>query len=182
MTEERICASLIDMMEKVNFSDIKVSELINYTKISRSTFYFYFSSIPDVLDKMENDFINGISDEYTAISRISEHRQKNAPAEDLILPTITFVGNNLRLFRILCGSNGNPQFRTKLQDRIKRIANISFSHAAHISPARMALTCEFMASAQWAIYSWWATHENEITIAEMCSFVSDYLSSLNSFF
>ena len=180
-TEKLICSSLLALMRKKPYDKIKVSELVDYAGISRSSFYFYFNSVNAALDKIENDFIHGISDENSAILRIINSKRKHEDYETLIRPTVEFVKNNLYIFFILSGSNGNPDFQTKLTLRIYTIYNVLYSNSA-LSETEKALTCELMASAQWAIYKWWAQNEKSVNAEDIIKYISKMLYGLQVFF
>ncbi len=180
--EKQICECLLDLMEEKPYHKIKVSELVKNAGISRSSFYFYYESIPDVVEQIENNFIKGISDESTAAMRIVSGQANNVSFSDLIRPTIQYVYSHLRVFRILTGPNGNSAFQTRLTERIYNIYNILHSASQANSRIDKTLICELMSGAQWSLYKWWANHEKDASVDDMVEFVTRLLNCTKSFF
>lgn len=180
-TRGMICEMVIDNLDRMPMKEIKVSQVTRDAEISRSTFYFYFDSIESAVDAIEDDFISGISDEATAITRIHTSHKNSIKTEKMIEPTVSYVDRNLKTFRVLSGPNGDPNFRKKLCDRIYYIYNALYT-TIESENYRSALTCELMASAQWAIYSWWANHADEATEAEIINYISQFLKEMAPFF
>ena len=177
-TEQLICTKMLDMMENTSFASIKASELAKEAGISRSTFYFYFDSVYAVLDKLEDDLISGISDDYATIYRLSLNRSGRISCRDSIRPTIEFVGRHLRQFRILSGPNGSPRFQEKLLERAERVGRVLYS-AQQISPKEIMLKYNLMAGAQWYIYKWWANHESDFTAEDIIDYVAGFLDKIS---
>lgn len=54
--ERKICNEVIEMLRTQPAYKLKVSSLAKRLGIGRSTFYFYFSSIDDVVRHIEDEF------------------------------------------------------------------------------------------------------------------------------
>ena len=54
---EHIAECFLDLMEEKPFYSIKVRELVEHASIARSTFYAYYDSIFDVVQRMEDGFL-----------------------------------------------------------------------------------------------------------------------------
>lgn len=176
--EQQICSSLINMMETTPYYKIKVSNFVAETGISRSSFYFYFNSIYSVLEKIEDDFIKGISDEYTAVSRLSSGVMHEPDGEMMLRSTVHYISKNLRLIRILSGPNGDPNFQYKLSSRARKIGEVIYRSNGGAYTVEKKLLCECMAGAQWYMYRWWARHENEVDEQTMVKFIQNYIRNL----
>lgn len=66
-SEKLICEKLLDILEITPFQTIKVTEFVRFAGISRSCFYLYFDSIYSVVQKLEDDFIEGLTEENQVI-------------------------------------------------------------------------------------------------------------------
>lgn len=176
--EQKICDTLLDMMETTPFTEIKASDLAKRANVSRSSFYFYFDSIYSVLDKLEDDFIHGISDEYSTIYKLSVNRSGRMSTEDTIRPTIEYVGRHLRQFRILSGSNASHSFQEKLLQRAENVGIVLYCDGT-VPTHEVMLRLNTMAGAQWYIYRWWANHEKDVSIDDIVSYVTQTVDKLS---
>ena len=175
--EHQICATLLDMMESTPYTEIKASDLAKRAGVSRSSFYFYFDSVYAVLDRLENDFIHGISDDYTTIYKLSMNRSGRIGTKETIRPTIAFVGRNLRQFRLLSGPNGSPTFQEKLLKRAESVGVVLYCDGK-LSRQEIMLRFNTMAGAQWYIYRWWSNHEQEVSQEEIIDYVAKLVDGL----
>lgn len=182
VTDLLICNTIIDLMETTPYYKIKVSKVIEKAGISRSTFYFHFESVPEAIERIELDFIKGLSNEQDAIRKITAARRTSKSYEELIQPTISYVHRNLKTFRILAGPNGDPAFQQMLVDRIHNIYTALFTTVSDDIRTDVELTCALMASAQWSIYSYWANNEDTVTEDEIVAYVAKLLNNLKSLF
>ena len=161
-----ISATLLDMMEEKSCFHIKVTDLAKRAGISRSGFYTYFDSILDVVEQLENDYIDDLPDisnaaENTGVSL--RYRQEGLIDWTSQLSYWTYLHDNMRTYKILSGQNGEPLFRHKLENRFVRISLSIFKDAA---PKADPLACEaaarYCAGARLAIHDWWSFHSDEI--------------------
>ena len=178
MTQKLICDELLRLMGEKPFYRIKVTELVERLGISRTTFYSNYDSIPDVLDKIEEGFLSGLDDAYLASEVIRSVIKSNYTAEYSVDATFEYLKTHLEVFRILAGSNGNPNFKSKFSKRHENVGNILFS-SLQMSEAQKKIATAALLGFQWNAYYWWAFHEDEISAGEVRSFMAD---SIRRFF
>ena len=174
-TEQIIYDNLLNMMETTPYTKIKVSDFVKCAGISRSSFYFYFSSIEAAVDQMEDDFVSLMPDPVVTASNLA-----SKPADctyDFIKQCNAKVEKKLRVFRILSSPNGSPNFQRKLCERVRQI-NALFYGAAN-TDLFMDFLSEYYAGAQWGMYCWWARHEGEVSLADINEFASRIPTSLS---
>ena len=56
--------TFISLLEEKEINKIKVSELCNIADINRATFYRYYLDVFDLLDKMEDEFVERVKNAY----------------------------------------------------------------------------------------------------------------------
>lgn len=107
--DEYIQERFLDLVEKKPFYHIKVSELVKYAEIGRSTFYTYFDSIYAVAQKAEDDFLDGFLPHKDAIAIMTK-------ADAGALKRVEdFLSKNARVLNIMGGPNGDASFNIRLE-------------------------------------------------------------------
>lgn len=115
-TEEYICKKLLEFMNESPFVKMKVTEFVRFANISRTSFYNYFDSLDDVIQKLEDDLINGLDD----VNSVDMLEIKTGKSPKLI-KALEFISENLNTYRLLAGANGDPYFQIKLANCSSRI-------------------------------------------------------------
>lgn len=172
--ENTILIKMIDLLETTPYDKIKVTKFIQYANISRSSFYFYFDSISAVLDRIENDFIAGMPDEISTISRVCPHGQNRYSYLQVIKPVWDYIRDHMRLFCILSGPNGRREFQQKLENRIRKINRVLYQLTSSLSEQEQMIACEIAVALQWYIYQWWANHHDTVRYDVLISFFARY--------
>lgn len=167
-TEQIICNKLLDMMEDTPYNKIKVSDFVKYAGISRSSFYFYFESIEDVVNQMEDDIISALPDASMTAANLA-NKTTDDP-NSFIKICNARMQKKLRMFRILSSSNGRSGFQRKFYERIKQI-NIIYYGKSTTSDLYIEFLAEYYAGAQWGMYCWWSRHENEISLDDINQYI-----------
>lgn len=166
VSEKLICDKFLDMIETTPFQKIKVTEFVQFAGISRSSFYVYFDSIYSVVQKMEDDFIEGLTeDNRMVLPRLSDYSSNVIDPNTIV--KVEYIRQNLRMIRILTGENGDPAFQARMANRTWRIFKKQYAGRSKLSEAQKKLICEYMCGGQLNLYRWYANHENEISIYEM---------------
>ena len=175
-TEDYIAEKLVDMMEETPFQKIKVTNFVQFADISRSTFYMYFDSIYDVMQKIQDDFINNwvAEDELNlaALKRINKSWNAEKQLDFMFKRSIEHLKKNLRLYRILCSRNGDPSFQSRLINRSRRVfLKLIRESKNNFTPAQEKMLSYYWAGGQWNIIQCWANNSDEISEVDVVSFV-----------
>lgn len=149
-TEAYICDKFLDLVENEPFYQIKVKQLVEYAGISRSTFYTYFDSIYDVVQKLEDDFLEGFYPEDIAFSVLIKNDLSKA------LEQIEYVKRHARTLRLLCGPNGDSGFIGRIERAIKKLAEHAFEEIdSSLAPHQREILAAYIAggtlNATWTI-------------------------------
>ena len=166
VSEILIEEKLLDMMKTTPFQKIKVTEFVEFAGISRSSFYVYFDSIYSVIQKMEDDFISGLTDEDEMSVPISEGDYTGG-FDPKTIAKVEYIRNNLRMIQILTGENGDPLFQARMANRTWRIFRKRYANRSKLPESQQKLICEYMCGGQLNLYRWYANHAEETTIYEM---------------
>ena len=160
-----ICEKLLDLMEEQSFFSIKATAFIAYAGISRSTFYFYFDSLYDVLQMIEDEFMEGLLPE----SEIVETARAKQPTKlgASFISKVDYIERHKRTIRILAGENGDPSFMPKLINRSKRIARASLRDNPKLSGDEIELMAEYMAAGEIQTIKWWAASDGRMELCDV---------------
>lgn len=161
-TKAYIQDKLLDLMETKPFYNIKVTEFVRFAEISRSTFYAHYDSIFDALQEMEDGFIEELGLRGYDLKRAASAKERSDV--EPIIHAIEAIGNNLRKFRILTGTNGDPRFTAKLERVFrKQVYDVAGIIGTDGSKKQLDLTAAALGSSSLAAYQWWANHPDEYT-------------------
>lgn len=160
--EEHICDKYLDLVEKKPFDRIKVKELVEYAEISRSSFYLYFDSIYDVVQKIEDDLIEGFLPTEDAIKimvngDISIAHQQNE-----------YLKANARKLDLLLGRNGDPLFEHKLNKKFIMLSEAIWGkNKADYSPQMKDWLSYYLATGNIAFIKWSISHIGKYSDEEL---------------
>ena len=157
-TEQLIQNTLLDMMENKSFFTIKVIDLAEKAGISRGLFYVYFDSIYDVLQKIEDDYIEGLPGEQRVLNGVRDRAEANEGYRgEFKKKSYQFAQDNMRIYRLLSGPNGDPSFYYKLKNRVIRITQEAVGKGATKKDDNYKkLAAAFLAGGNVAVFDWWA--------------------------
>ena len=174
--EQLICDKLVDMMEETSFFDIKVKDFVEFAGISRSSFYLYFDSLYDVLQKVEDDFLSGMFSESETAQTAKSRQLETFNARFAI--KVEYIERNKRLLRILLGPNGDPSFSARLVNRYRRIAEESWRGDQTISRDQVELLSEYVAAGQIQALKWWVSSGTGMDLCDVMLTLERYLIAL----
>lgn len=171
-TENLICSKFLDLMEKKAFYKIKVKELAEYAGMARCTFYTYFDSTYDVIQKLEDDFLFGLNQAVEATYTCDN----TDPILEYFNPCFDYIKTNLRIFRILSSPNGDAAFQSRLikQSR-KSIVRHLESHGYKIDGniSQYNLTATYVASGTFDAIKYWANNEEKFSKQDIKRFFAE---------
>jgi len=179
-TEQLIRSTLLDMLESESFFNIKVTDLVDKAGISRSAFYVYFDSIYDVLQKIEDDYMECFPGEQKVLNIVRGWSEKSGVEhEELYTESSQYTQENMRIYRLLSGPNGDPSFYYKHKNRVTRITHdVVGKGATQKDDNYKKLTAAFLAGGNVAIFDWWAHHPNGIEAEEFSKFAFNLYADL----
>lgn len=161
--EGYMCEKLLDMMEEVPFYKIKVTEFCRFAGVSRGAFYSHFDSIYDLIQKIEDDYFDGLiaEDEFT-LDTVSNKSNEDVTRE-LMRNTSEYLQRNLRTSRILLSENGEPSFAARMSARIRRITERLVDEAGiDMPPEQKRLLIEYSTGGQLSAARYISAHADEM--------------------
>ena len=115
--EDYLCERLLDVLEEKPLHSIRVTSFVEYADIARSTFYAHFNSIYDVVQRIEDTFLEGFYADDATYEVLVGSNASEAIAQS------NFIRKHARAIALLCGPNGDPYFSERLERRIAALCN-----------------------------------------------------------
>lgn len=146
---------------------ITVKEIVEKAGYSRVTFYNYFSGTPDILNYMEEVFIDHVTEE---ISKVVEDGYKL----DEFLATFVKLANNAATYGdILLRKPFSQEFISKIKERIIPVL-LDLFHAS-ADDMKVAYTLEFYLPGILAVMSRWYRNKKEMSIENLGQLIEGIL-------
>ena len=105
-TQNIIKRVMFELLEKIEIEKITVTEICKLAQVNRATFYKYFDNPYDLLNKMEQDFLDRL-----------ELKLKSSDSNDLsyvFTCVLTDIKENYQYYKILFSENGDDKFKERL--------------------------------------------------------------------
>lgn len=119
-SKEALKNSLIELMREKSVNNITVKELVTRADLNRSTFYNYYSDIPDMLSKLEDELYNEFL--YTLEAHIPKKEKVVDVSKDghkFIEDMCSVIKNNYEFCKCIFSKNGDLNFLFKLEEMIE---------------------------------------------------------------
>lgn len=122
---ETIINTFLSLYETENFEDITVSLICKKAKVERSTFYYHFNKVRDILDEIQDQFLEAYKENayLTWKSYVDQGKKTSWVGKT----SIDFIYDNKDLLTILVHDNCDYSFihkwRRAIKAQLKRIFN-----------------------------------------------------------
>ena len=112
-TRTQLKAALTELLAKKDIQDITVCELAEKVDISRGTFYLHYKNVFDMLEKIENEMLDGLRE---AIAVHPDNAKENPFWR--LKPTYEFFTKHGEFTAVLMGPHGDPSFMWRVRDAL----------------------------------------------------------------
>jgi AcrR family transcriptional regulator len=130
-TKKIIKEVLYELMEEKGFNDISITDLTTRADINRGTFYLHYTDKFDLLEQVENEFIEELN-EYTKdnilINFLTDNSLNSPPP--FMVKLFQYMKENAKFMKVILGPNGSPSFKLKL----KKLLAVNLFHNHQINP------------------------------------------------
>ena len=103
-TKKVIKDTFIDLLDKKDISKVTVSEICKIADVNRATFYRYYLDVFDLLEKMEEEFVEDVKAAY------GNDDNDNQSLSYYATSLLNMCYENQKLAKILFTSTGKPYF------------------------------------------------------------------------
>jgi AcrR family transcriptional regulator len=119
-TQQLIKAAFFELIDKIGFEKITVQNLTQNAAINRSTFYLHYADKYDLLNKLEEEVLEGLREILTAIDldEIINFSYDEKPFPHIIR-ILEYVNAHEQFYKMILSANGDPSFINKIGDFIR---------------------------------------------------------------
>ena len=168
-TKKLIKDTLIDLLlEEKDITKVTVSEICSIADINRATFYRYYLDIFDLLDKMEEDFVNELKDSY------ADYTFENNSLYDYVLALLKICVNNKNLIKVLFSTKNNIYFLNDiLMDAYVRCKEKWEHDLPDISVETEEFATAFIFNGTLGIVNYWIQNDFDHDIEEIAKIITE---------
>ena len=153
-TRERFKKAFFTLYAERKIETITIKEVADLAGFNRGTFYLYYKSIYDLLQKTEQELLEDFS------KRVEYHvklyfGEINNPDEKVFQEMQENILKNGDYFKVLYGENGDPRFKAKMKNIIKDAyrKHLNIESGKRVSMFEYLL--EYLVEANTSIIQYW---------------------------
>ena len=167
-TKERIMDEFWQLYKNGGIHNTSVTKICNLLNINRSTFYFYFCDIYEVLDTIEEKIISPLQFKSVILNNLILSNDKPQYIDNIL----DFFDENIKYLYILLGENGDPKFRIKLLKKLSPAINQELNFPKS-QKKRLEYILEYQNSAVLSIIMKWYYSNKELSKKELVELIID---------
>ncbi len=103
LTKQCIREALFELLKTTDINKISISKLCEIADVNRSTFYKYYGSQYDVINELENEIIQNISEQLN-----------QNPDQSSLIQILTYIQENAYILKLISNANIKNNFLNKL--------------------------------------------------------------------
>ena len=171
-TYDRICEAMLDLMETRPFEEVSVTELCARAGVSRTSFYRHFDGVYEVLQGIEDAYVDAFPGELRATSDLAGQLRAHTPASTAEEGYAELIARNFRRYRLLTGPNGDASFKPRMRNRVTRIMRQALEPELGSGP-KTDVAVTMLAGTRMSAMDWWAAHATEVDAVAYSRYVSE---------
>lgn len=164
--------AFFELLKEKPFNKITVTEICKLADINRATFYKYYDNPEDLLDKIENEYIEKLKDD---IKKCVE--EKKVPLYQFLFND---VKENFDFFKLVLVDNYDDNFRKKYLDACH---DAEINEIKYYFPGISNMQCEwifyFTTEGCIGIFKEWLNGEIDASLEQMITFTTDFVGRMN---
>ena len=171
-SRKMIKTAFVELMQEREWQKITVTDIINRCDLNRGTFYAHFSNVRAVLEQIENDLVNALSEliDATDILHI-----KSEPMP-ILLKATTYLENEVEFYKKLSNSRGIEQFSMKFKEMlIHKVINSGKDDIPEENHAAFEIAVRFLIGGFVSLYLDWFRGRIDGTLFDLCMAVDKYM-------
>lgn len=183
-TKRKLKVGLLSLLKERPATEITVKELCELVDINRGTFYYHYTDIYDMIDKIEEEFFeefNEIIDVITTkgIKATSKAIDKGGESGQLIDPSVIiekvfeFFDENAELSSVLIGPYGDISFLQRLKELVdEKISDVWVDAGSHMDEIEYELFNSFIINGYIGLLQTWLKTGRKQSPKYMANFVA----------
>ena len=174
-TKRLLIQALTKLMQQKQVNEITVKELTDLADINRGTFYLHFRDIYDLLERIEDELLDGMAEcVESCMKRLRKDSGKLsciAACKDVVL----YYERNKSYISVLLGEGGDAAFVHRLKDRLKPLWRTYVVGAAAGRPEEeIDYLLEYTLAGSLFMISRWLSDPGTLSAWQLAHLVYDY--------
>ncbi|WP_283679708.1 TetR/AcrR family transcriptional regulator [Lentilactobacillus sp. Marseille-Q4993] len=159
-TNNKIIKAFLDTLAEKSFEEISVRDISTKAGVNRGTFYRHFLDKYDLLDKIEDRFLQVLEQIPRGfINRNIPDSQMKANLRDYLRSLFVIVKDNSEMLARLFSDNGDQRFKTKFKDHLAERIRTGLNHTVNAeNTLNLDLAIEFISAADTATVEYIIDH------------------------
>lgn len=163
-TKTAIADAFVELFAGGRSERITVNAIIEKAHVTRSTFYYHYKDVYDLMDKIENDLFDNYVTSVLPFAMESIIKNDYTTYASFIDSAFDARKNQLRLFMI---TNADPGFTIKLK-RFARSTLLGFMGETETSLSpEQAFALEYIVNAMFGMVTWYLSNDKPMPISEV---------------
>jgi len=164
-TEKMLRDAFIEMMEDIGFKNITIEALTKKAYISRKTFYLHYLDKYDLLDKLEENVINGVGEIIQPLPAMIQRGNYILGEEvnNQYIKLYQFFYDNSRLINLLNDEKNDPEFMDKIAKKIRSNVKTGYPEGTGNIPGKY-FESLFSSTNAGVIRAWYASNMQETPV------------------
>ncbi len=184
-TKRKLKLGLISLLKERPASKITVKELCELVDINRGTFYYHYTDIFDMINKIEEEFFDEFNEIITAIttngkkSKVGSTGEEDSSGDKTIDPLLIiekvfeFFDGNAQLSSVLIGPNGDISFIQSLKELVdEKISDVWIDAGSHMDEREYELFNSFIINGYIGLLQTWLETGRKQSPKYMANFVA----------
>lgn len=169
-TKRKLKTGLLSLLKEKPPSNIKVKELCELVDINRGTFYYHYTDIFDMINKIEEEFFEDFAG---IIMDIDKREIEQIDPYYIIEKVFEFFDKNAELSSVLIGPNGDISFLNRLKEFVNDKCSEAWSVAgSHMGDAEFKLFNSFIINGYIGLLETWLQTGRKESPKYMANFVT----------
>lgn len=153
-TIEDIKQNFIELLSVGGIEKVSVQNLCKKANISKTIFYRYFDDKYEVLEKIEQELLDGLASANIHLKTTPISEYKKGRPFPVFFETAQFVYSKRDYFKVLLGVHGDPSFIFKWKKQIRIDVRSKFEYD-HITDYNLDVVTELFAASVIGLYTYW---------------------------
>ena len=166
-TKKAIKNALFKIMESKDISSITISELTAGANVNRRTFYTHYRSITDILDEIENDLVNALTEMLNSV----DFNNYSESIELLFIRMHEIITGDFDYYFHIMNLDTRAFLTARLKKALAASAEVMFSNLPKPVKGGSCIAA-FIAGGFLAFYTDWYYSDNRIPLEQAAKIIS----------
>ena len=179
-TKERFKKAFFTLYAERKIETITIKEVADLAGFNRGTFYLYYKSIYDLLQKTEQELLEDFAKRVDYHLKLYYSKIDN-PDEKVFQDMQENFLKNGEYFKVLNGENGDPRFKAKMKNIVKDAYRKHLNVDSSKRVSKFEYLLEYLVEANTSIIQYWLMNRDKDTprittkdVVDIMHFISEH--------